>query len=101
MTTTSSPVPKANDICGVCAETRENHGDKQHEFSIDGVLKKLSPAPQAKSTPPAERGSAPAQQLSNDPIARLQVRLIERLVAKGILEGDDLIYIFGGGNVSH
>jgi len=94
---TSSP-PKADDVCEVCCETRENHGDKQHEFSLDGVLKtKKAPEP-PRNQPPRERGAAGA--LAQDPVARLQIRMIERLVAKGMLDGEDLMYIFGN-DVSH
>lgn len=100
--TTSSP-PKADDVCAVCEETRENHGDKNHEFSLDGVLKPIKQGPPPRNEPPRERGAqpSPAQVLGNDPVARLQLRMIERMVAKGIFDGEDLMYVFGNGNVSH
>lgn len=99
-TTMTSSQPKADDVCAVCDETRENHGDKQHEFSLDGVLKPIKQGAPARSEPPRERTAAGVA-LGNDPVARLQVRLIERMVAKGLFDGEDLMYIFGNGNVSH
>lgn len=91
-TITTDPIPSADDICGVCAETRENHGDKRHQFSIDGVLIALKPAPMPKNLAPTPRG----QVVGNDPVARMVLRMVERLIAKGVLEGDDLVHIFGG-----
>ncbi len=97
----TSSQPKADDVCAVCDETRENHGDKQHEFSLDGVLTPKKAGPPPRREPPQERGAqpSPAQVLGNDPVARLQIRLIERMVAKGLLDGEDMLYIFGNGNV--
>lgn len=96
---TSSPIPKAEDPCGVCEETRENHGDKNHEFNINGQLipKKAGPPPQTQAP---QRRSAPGEQLSKDPVARLQIRLIERLVAKELIDSEDMLYIFGGSDAS-
>lgn len=79
-----------DDICGVCNLTRDQHGDMQHEFSADGVLKKKTPPPVPNNVSPAIRGMA------NDPTVRLVLRMVQRLTDKGLLEGDDLVYIFGG-----
>lgn len=96
----TSSQPKADDVCEVCGETRENHGDRQHEFSLDGVLKQKKPTEKARAEAPRERGSGPAAALAQDPVARLQLRMIERMVAKGVFDGEDLMYVFGR-DVSH
>jgi hypothetical protein len=97
---TSSPEASSinpDDVCGVCDETRENHGDKMHEFSIDGVLKKISPRPAPQNTPPRER-NAEAERLSRDPEVKAMLRLTERLIEKNVLDAMDVLYIFGGGS---
>lgn len=89
----------SDDICVFCGVAREDHGDKNHKFSTnpDAQLETLAPPPPPRNTPP-QRASAGVggPQLSNDPVARLQIRLIERMVAKGLLDGEDMLYIFGG-----
>ncbi len=86
-----------DDLCGVCSTKRDEHGDKNHEFNLEGeLIPKKKPEP-ARQSAPQPRGSG----LNNDPVARLQIRLVERLVSKGLLEGDDLVYIFGGENENH
>lgn len=92
-TTTTDQTVSADDVCEVCGETRENHGDKKHKFSIDGQLIPIEPGPKPSNTPPARA-------VANDPVARLHLRLVERLVAKGIFDGTDLLYIFGGADAS-
>lgn len=89
---------KPDDICGVCNETRENHGDKQHKFSIEGILEEKDPPAPPRQAPPRERGQSPeAAALGRDPVAGLVLRLIETLVQKEVLKGDDLVKLFGGG----
>lgn len=96
MTMTNSSV-SPDDECQVCMETRENHGDKNHKFSVDGILEPKEPAPKARQQPPAFKGQeSRAQRLGGDPTAALSLRLIERLVSKGVFNGDDLVYLFGG-----
>lgn len=89
--------PSPDDRCGVCNTLRDEHGDKRHEFNLDGQLIELGPAPTARQQPPQAKGepSAKANELSRDPVASLCLRLTERLVAKGLFDGDDLMYIFG------
>lgn len=91
--TTSTPSP--DDLCGVCGMTRENHGDSNHEFNLEGVLIPKKPPTPAPNRPPAARDEG-----RPDPTAAF-LRLVERLIAKGVLEGDDLIYIFGGGHAGN
>lgn len=88
----SNPLP--DDVCQVCSETRENHGDKLHHFSTDGQLVSKTPPPAPKNTPPTPAGSA----LARDPLVGPLLRLVEQLVSKGILEPQDLVRIFGGGD---
>jgi hypothetical protein len=91
-----SSTPSPDDECGVCGATRENHGDKNHEFSIEGVLT-------PKKAPAAPRQMAPsprAAALGADPVARLVIRLVERLAQKGLLDGEDMLKIFGGEDAS-
>lgn len=77
-----------DDICEVCMETREFHGDKNHEFSSDGVL-----TPKKKPEPPKP---GPIPRTIPDPTQAALLRLVERLISKELIQGDDLVYIFGG-----
>lgn len=100
MTTTTSKKPiSPDDLCGICELTRENHGDPQHKFSIDGDLIPIEQGPPARQVPPKERGqtlSPQAEAINRDPLTGLTIRLIEALTAKGLLTGEDLTKIFGG-----
>lgn len=95
-----------DDLCGVCGTARDMHGDKHHKFTLDDDLIPIEPGPPRRNEPPQrkdeqkKRGggsvlSAPAEELSRDPVANLQIRLIERMAAKGLLDGLDMMYIFG------
>jgi len=86
-----------DDMCGLCNTTRENHGDKNHVFDIDGMLQPTNPPKSPSSIPPTPRSSNPLQ---HDPVARLNLRMVERMVAKGLFDGEDLLYIFGGEDAS-
>lgn len=74
-----------------------------HKFSTDGSLEPLPKAAPARQAAPQERKHASLSvaepELAKDPIARLQLRIIERLTTKGLLDGEDLMYIFG--NAAH
>jgi hypothetical protein len=37
-----------------------------------------------------------AQEISRDPVTAVTLRLVETLITKELLLGDDLLYIFGG-----
>jgi hypothetical protein len=82
-----------DDQCEICLTTRELHGDKNHQFSTDGEL-----IPIKQGDPPRRQPPTVAGQVANDPVARLTLRLIETLVQKQVLVGDDLVHIFGGAN---
>lgn len=88
--------------CQVCGTTRENHGDKNHQFSIDGQLIPLKQGKPPRQQPPQRRDEAPtpmsqtAQELAKDATAQMAMRLIEVLTKKGLLTGEDLFVIFGG-----
>lgn len=82
--------------CGICGLKRDEHGDSRHEFNAEGILiPKAAPEP-PRQQPPSERGAA----LLKDPTTGVMLRTVERLIQKGLLEGDDLVYIFGGGNAN-
>lgn len=87
----------ASDECGVCGTTREDHGDKQHKFSMEGILTPLDPPPKPRQQPPVAKGemSPEAQVLSKDPTTQVMLRMVNRMVAKGLFDGADLMYIFG------
>jgi len=93
MTTTSSPkMLDPDEECLVCGHRREIHGDMKHQFSTDGNLRaKPQPEP-ARQQAPTERG----QQLAKDPTTAAMLRIVEVLIQKDILKGEDLVYIFGG-----
>lgn len=99
-TTTSKKPISPDDLCGICELTRENHGDPQHQFSMEGILIQVEKGPPARATPPRERGEAPlspqAEAMNRDPLTGLTLRLIEVLTAKELLSGEDLAKIFGG-----
>ena len=93
MMTSSPKTPDPDDLCGVCGYRREAHGDSNHEFNMDGdLIPKKTPDP-ARSNPPTERGQA----LLKDPTTGVMLRMVERMIQKGLLTGDDLVYIFGAG----
>lgn len=86
-----------DDQCGVCGTRREDHGDKQHQFNLEDILVPIQPGPKPSNTPPRARSAGVEQSpLEKDPVARLQIRMLERLTSKGLLDGSDLVYIFGG-----
>lgn len=95
MTTSNNP----DDPCGVCQTQRDEHGDKMHEFNLLGYLIPKAEPEAPRQSPPQLKGDelkSAAQVLGSDPVARLQLRLITRLVNKGLLDGADLVHIFGG-----
>jgi len=96
MTMTSSQrTPDPDEECRICGTKREEHGDRNHEFSSDGVLvPKKAPEPPREQAPQRRSYGGEAKP---DPTAAY-LRLVERLIAKNLLNGEDLIYIFGGGN---
>lgn len=86
------------DRCAVCDTTREEHGDKHHAFSLDGELIPLKPGMPPRRQAPTPRGAMPMNLESQT--TGLLLRLIERLAQKGLLEGPDMVMIFGGPNVA-
>jgi len=87
-----------DDLCGVCDTTREMHGDKLHLFTLDNQLIPTSPAPAPRQEAPKLRSETPsdAKTLSKDLNTQLSLRVIDTLTKKGIFNGEDLFYIFGG-----
>lgn len=83
-----------DDLCAICETRRDEHGDKNHKFSTDGILIQVKPGDNPKSAPPTN----PNNPLNRDPLTPVILRLVERMIQAGLLEGDDLQYIFGGGD---
>lgn len=103
MTTTaqspSTSLKGPDDPCGVCDTTRENHGDMRHKFSLEGHLEVMpEPAPPRAEAPKlkGETMSPEAQKVAQDPTAHVILRLVELMVEKELLSGDELMYILGG-----
>jgi hypothetical protein len=81
--------------CGVCGETRENHGDKMHEFTLTDQVIQKKPGEPARQNPPRERGTTePSPQAKAASFACL----VEVLAEKGILDHHDIIRIFSAGH---
>jgi len=91
--TTSSSTPSTNSDpdaeCLLCNTTRENHGDRNHKFSEDGLLRPLDPPPKPRQEAPVHRDE---QQIKATSFATL----MEVLVEKNILDAKDVIRIFTG-----
>ena len=87
-TKASDEVPDPDERCQICSETRENHGDKHHKFSVDGQLAMLEPPPKPRATPPKEIG--------RDETAIAFATLLEVLAEKEIIGAKDIIRILTG-----
>lgn len=94
-----------DDLCVICDTKRDEHGDRQHQFSLDGQLIPLNPGPEGRK-PPQTKAEAEAEQLKNLPdIGRAFATLVEVLAEKKInfdgvnrplLDTKDIIRIFSG-----
>lgn len=94
-----------DDTCEVCGTKRDEHGDRMHQFSMDGQLIELKPGPEGRK-PPQTKEEAEAEQLKNLPnIGRAFATLVEVLAEKKInfdgvnrplLDAKDIIRIFSG-----
>ncbi len=88
-----------DDICGVCGSKRDEHGDRAHEFNLEGnLVEKKKPEP-ARQSPPGElRGSSPtsAKPSGVEEVEKSHLRLIEVLIGKGVLDARDVVSILGG-----
>lgn len=81
-----------NDVCGVCDEYRQDHGDKNHQFNAEGILIPLSPRPEPKNTPPQERRASVAAPSPNaGDIAASFAMLVEVLAEKHVYLGGEMI----------
>jgi len=92
-----------DDVCGVCNTTRENHGDKNHQFNIEGDLVELPKPQPAQNTPPRERGSSTPEAADVRALKTAFAALVEVLAEKSIsfdgvnrpiLDSKDIIRIF-------
>lgn len=95
MTTSSKVSP--TDRCGVCETIREEHGDKNHEFNLDGQLLPIKKGEPPRQSAPQPKGSTP--KVDDLQAANLGLRIIDRLVTKGIFDAVDLMYVLGNGYV--
>ena len=93
MTTSTPKAP--TDVCEICGTQRDEHGDKHHRFSEEGEFVPMEAGAKPRQEAPKERGSAP-RPVGTEHVAALHLRLIEVLVEKGILDGEDLHKLFGG-----
>lgn len=98
MMTTSTP-PSPDDICAVCSSPRDQHGDMNHEFSINGELVTVKPGPPPTNNPPKKREDK--EQLvpvsPELPTPENFVALLDILISKDIINAQEVIYILGGG----
>lgn len=88
--------PHPDQVCAVCGGKRDEHGDKNHLFSLDGQLIPKAPGLPPRRKAPRERQLGTDMPDRDDPVARLTLRMIERMVVKGQLNESDLFAIFGG-----
>lgn len=87
--TSSEPPIDPDEVCGVCGDTRENHGDRHHKFSPNGDLVALPKAEPPRQRPPVHRDDVAIQ-------AKSFATLIEVLVEKNLLDAKDVIRILMG-----
>lgn len=88
------PTVNPDDVCGVCETPRDQHGDKNHVFTLTDQLMPLSPAPKPRQDPPRERGGVLRPEPPVDPTALGLATLVEILAEKQILDAPDIIRIF-------
>lgn len=83
-----------DEVCSICPNTRENHGDMNHEFNTEGQLiqKKKAPEPRAKA--PEHRDDPKPR--DGDPNSRAIATMLEVLAEKGIFEPRDIIRVLQG-----
>ena len=77
---------------------REEHGDSNHQFSKEGELIPIKKGEPARQEPPkmrTDQAGVEVDKISRDPVTAMSLRMIERLVAKNLLDGEDLMFIFG------
>lgn len=79
-----------DDVCQVCHDTRENHGDRMHQFSEDGQL--VVKEPPKPPTVPAPKTRV-EQQLDTQQLGDSFATLLEVLAEKGVLQAPDIIRI--------
>lgn len=85
-----------DDLCLVCNTKRDEHGDKNHQFSLTSDV----PIPLKPGEPP--RQQAPRERDPNakpsgvEELEKAFLRLNEVLLEKGVIDGRDLIQILGG-----
>jgi len=76
-----------DDVCVLCHLTRDQHGDVNHEFSLDGQLISKRPPEPPRQQPPAVRGA------TDQDVRSAFAALLNILVEKEILTAKDLVVI--------
>lgn len=85
-----------DDECVICGTKRDEHGDKNHQFSLDGQLIPVRKGPEGVK-PPQTREEAVSTPPSDLPdIGRAFATLVEVLAEKNIVDTKDVIRIFSG-----
>lgn len=96
--------PNYNDICLVCGTQRDEHGDRNHQFSLTSdVPVPLKPGPPGRKPPQTKEEAQATQNLPD--VGRALATLVEVLAEKKInfdgvnrpiLDTKDIIRIFSG-----
>lgn len=95
-----------DDVCLVCGSQRDQHGDKNHQFSLTSdVPVPLKPGPKPDREAPKTRDEAKEEESRLPDVARAFATLVEILAEKKInfdgvnrplLDTKDIIRIFSG-----
>lgn len=86
-----------DDECGICGTTRDMHGDKNHQFNMDGQLIPIKERPAPRQEAPQHRDDPKPGVETNKPDAHLALLgLIEVLIEKGVLDARDVFKVLGG-----
>lgn len=92
-----------DDECGVCGTARDQHGDKNHQFNLEGQLIPVKEREAPRQQPPQHRDDPkPAQAgVDNKPdVHSAFLRLTEVLIEKEVLDAKDIFRILGGYSTS-
>lgn len=85
-----------DEVCAVCQTTRENHGDKNHEFDANDSFPRLKKQPEPEKPAQPSLGGPTKQGPTPSEMAMLE--LIEVLAEKQILNNKDLIRVLSAGH---
>lgn len=83
-----------DELCGICNQARDMHGDMNHEFSVEGDLIPKKKAPEPRVSAPRHRDDPKPR--DGDPNSRAIATMLEVLAEKGIFEPKDIIRVLQG-----